>query len=90
MSLFDIAIVVIAVFVLLTGAEFFLAKRRESRILSQTNASVLETRSHSDAQIAETRRRTDDHQARILSLLEEHNALLREILGQLKSGNHAS
>jgi hypothetical protein len=87
MSVLDIAIVVIAVIALLTGGEFYLAKRRESRILSQTNASVLENQAHSDAQVAESRRRIDAHQARTLSLLEEQNALLREILSQLKSGS---
>ena len=86
MSITDIAIVVIVVFALLTSAEFYLAKRRERRILSQTSASVLETQAHSDAQIEESRRRADTHQARVLSLLEEQNALLREILNQLKSG----
>ena len=89
MSITDIATIVIVVFALLTGAEFYLAKRRERRILSQTNASVLETQAHSDAQIAESRRRVDTHQARVLSLLEEHNTLLREILSQLKSSNRA-
>ena len=90
MSVIDIAIVVVLTFALLTGAEFYLAKRRENRILSQTNASVSETQAHSDAQIAESRRRVDAHQARVLSLLEEHNTLLREILNELKSGNRAS
>lgn len=89
-SLTDITLVFITTIAVLVGLEAFLAKRREKRILSETNTSVTQARSHSDAQIEETRRRTDAYQQRIFALMEEHNVLLREILSQLKASSPRS
>jgi len=89
-SVVDAVVVFLGVVVGLFVIEAYVARRREKRILSETNASMLEVRGHSDAQINETRKRTDAYQSRIFALMEEHNALLREILGELRSRDSSS
>jgi len=89
-TLLDTAIIVVVVIVVLTAIEVYLARRRETRILSETGSSIQGAREHSDAQIQETRKRTDAYQARIFTLMEEHNTLLREILSELKSRDKPS
>lgn len=83
-SLFDSAIVVLAVFAALIAVDVYLSRRREKRILSETANSVQEARSHSNAQLLETRKRSEAYQERIFTLMEEHNSSLREILSELK------
>ena len=88
-NVIDAVAVFLAVVVGLFLIEAYVARRREKRILSETNASMLEVRGHSDTKIAETRKRTEAYQNRIFALMEEHNTLLREILSDLKSSNSA-
>jgi hypothetical protein len=88
--LVDIALIFVTIIAVLVGVDAIIARRREKRILSETNNSVLQARTHSDTQIEETRRRNEAYQARIFELMEEHNVLLREILSQLRSGNRSS
>lgn len=65
--------------------EMYLARRRDQRILSRTDDSMLKVQGHSDARMDEARKRSELYQDRIVRLMEEHNALLQEIRNALQS-----